>query len=76
MRSTHSETYKGTVITIATTRDRDGWTSDAIYSLLGEGEVRLKPTERGYASEDEARRAALQAAVENIDRARSSIGKP
>ena len=76
MTRTHSDTYKGTAITIATTRRGELWMSHAVYTLAGQSEVRVQPAERGYASEDEARHAALQAAVESIDRARSSIGKP
>jgi hypothetical protein len=76
MNGSYLETYKGTQITVVTARRGHAWTSHASYKLSGQDEVRLNPAERDYASEDEARRAALQSAVENIDRDRSSIGKP
>jgi len=75
--STNAEVYKGTEITIVTIRRGEGeWTSRATYAIAGRDPVQLELAHQSYASESEARQAALQAAVENIDRARSSIGKP
>ena len=72
----HHETYRGIPIAIATAL-RDGkWTSNAVYTGEGHNEARIEPPEKGYATEDEAHQAALQAAVESIDRGRSFIGKP
>ena len=70
-----SEVYKGTEIVISVTRTGEkNWTSRAEYAVPGKAGVRLEP-EATYATEEEARRAALQAAIESIDRARVSRGK-
>jgi hypothetical protein len=76
MKSTHSEVYRGMGITITTTQGEEGWGSQATYTIPGQNQAEIEPAKQGHASEDEARRAALQAAVESIDRARTSIGKP
>jgi hypothetical protein len=70
-----SEVYKGTEIVISVTRTgENNWTSRAEYAVPGKAGVRLEP-EATYATEEEARRAALQAAIESIDRGRVSRGK-
>jgi hypothetical protein len=70
-----SEVYKGTEVVISVTRiGENNWTSRAEYAVPGKAGVRLEP-EATYATEEEARRAALQAAIESIDRGRVSRGK-
>jgi hypothetical protein len=76
MRSTHFEIYKGIAIAVTTVQNGEVWSAKAVYALSGQNEVRIDPPERDYTTEDEARGAALQAAVESIDRARAFIGKP
>ena len=71
-----TETYKGIAISIATKPQGGRWTASAVCLLSPGHEIRAEPPEPDYATEDEARQAALQAAVESIDRARSRIGKP
>jgi hypothetical protein len=67
----HSETYKGVEITIQADPKADGsWTSEAHFPG---GQV--KAPEPTYPSEEDARQAALQSAVEAIDRSRVSTGK-
>jgi len=73
----HSETYKGVAIAIKTTRRKPGeWTSEARFSFPGHDEVRVDAPETPYASEEAASRAALQTAIESIDRMRITKGKP
>jgi hypothetical protein len=71
------EVYKGTSITISTSQtEKKNWTSRAEYQIPGQPGVELQSPEAEYATEDDARRAALQAAVESLDRMRVSKGKP
>jgi hypothetical protein len=70
-----SEVYKGTEIVISVTEtSENNWTSRAEYAVPGQPGVRLEP-EATYSTEVDARRAALQAAIESIDRGRVSRGK-
>lgn len=73
----YEESYQGRRIIVTTRQAAAGaWTSGA--ELLDDG--RRAPLDGGYndayASEGEARRAALSAAAAAIDRARASRGKP
>ena len=70
----YTEHYKGTEITIETSRNADGtWTAAAsLPSAISVAAVRSP----NCPTEDEARRQALTAAVEAIDRSRTRIGKP
>lgn len=71
-----SEVYKGTQIAISTTQTGEkNWTSRAEYAVPGNRSVQLEPAEATYPTEEEARQAALQAAIESIDRRRVSKGK-
>jgi hypothetical protein len=73
----HSETYKGVEIAVVTTRGSQGeWTSFARFSFPGHDEIRVDAEGPPYASEEEASQAALQTAIENIDRMRITKGKP
>jgi hypothetical protein len=70
-----SEVYKGTEIVISVARTgENNWTSRAEYEVPGKASVRVEP-EATYTTEEEARRAALQTAIESIDRGRVSRGK-
>jgi hypothetical protein len=73
----YEESYCGQRIFVTTEREEDGaWTS---WAELLDDEGRVASTAevgREYASEDDARRAALSAAAGVIDRARTSRGKP
>jgi hypothetical protein len=70
-----TEVYKGTQIVISTIQTAEkGWTARAEYAVPGEDSVQME-TPATYATEEEARRAALQAAVESIDRIRAAKGK-
>ena len=72
----HSETYKGTRITITTNPSgANAWTSRAEFALPGKDAVSLDDAGVTYPSEEDARQAALRAAVEAIDRSRVSVGK-
>jgi hypothetical protein len=72
----YQETYHGQHIIITTVQQADGWTASA--ELLDSGQrIPLGPgSDTAYPTEPEARRAALSAAVEAIDRSRTSRGKP
>jgi hypothetical protein len=76
MNSILNSSYKGIDIRISTSQAGAAWSAHAVYARQGGDEVHVEPPEEAYASEDEARRAALQAAAESIDRARAHIGKP
>lgn len=70
------EVYKGTQIAISTKQIQEKtWTSRAEYAVPGHGSVHLELAEATYATEEEARQAALQAAIESIDRRRVLKGK-
>ena len=70
------EVYKGTQIAISTTQAGEkNWTARAEYAVPGEGSIQLEPAPAMYATEEEARQAVLQAAIESIDRRRVSKGK-
>lgn len=70
------EVYRGTQITITTAQSGEKrWTSRAEFSVPGQGNIQVEPADATYPSEEEARQAALQAAVESIDRSRVSAGK-
>jgi hypothetical protein len=71
----YEETYYGHRVVVTTTETAAGaWSASA--RLPDDGEGATLGGEETYASEDEARRAAMSAAVAAIDRARSSQGKP
>jgi len=71
-----AEVYKGTEIAISTAQTAEqGWTAHAEYAVPGQTTVRLEAPEAAYATEQQARQAALQAAVESIDRMRAATGK-
>jgi hypothetical protein len=73
----HQESYHGQPIVVTTTQAATGgWT--AVAQLVEGGQRRMLDagSAQVYASEDQARRAALSAAAGVIDRARSSRGKP
>jgi hypothetical protein len=71
-----SEVYKGTEIAISTAKNQEkNWSARAEYAIPGEGNVRVEATEAKYATEEEARQAALRSAIESIDRMRASLGK-
>jgi hypothetical protein len=73
--SSRVEVYKGTQIVVSTTKiGEKNWSSNAEYSVPGERAVHLESPD-SYAIEEDARQAALQAAIENIDRTRVSRGK-
>ena len=71
----HEETYKGAKIRIRTDRAPDG-------AWQGTAEVSNQPiagplaAPGTYASEHEARSAALSAAAAEVDRSRAGTGKP
>ena len=72
----HEETYKGAKIRIRTDRAPDG-------AWQGTAEVSNQPIAAAplaapgtYASEQEARSAALSAAAAEVDRSRAGTGKP
>jgi hypothetical protein len=77
------ETYKGHRITVTTTRDPNGrWKAAARIGAPGDKTISaaLEPTEspdgKPFRSEEDAKAAALRAAVTAIDRSRVSVGKP
>ncbi len=77
------ETYKGHLITVTTARASDGgWTASARIVVSGDKTATVEPDPtdnpggRSFRSEEDAKAAALRAAVEAIDRSRVSIGKP
>jgi hypothetical protein len=77
------ETYKGHIITITTTRASEGgWTANARIVMSGDKIVTVEPDRtdnpggKSFRSEEDAKAAALRAAVTTIDRSRVSIGKP
>jgi hypothetical protein len=74
------ETYKGHTITVTTTRASDGgWTASARIgeqTITVEPDAPDKPGGKSFRSEEDAKAAALRAAVAAIDRSRVSIGKP
>ena len=73
----HEETYQGERMVITTRRQRDGtWTSRVDLLDSGRKTLLAALSDYQYQSEDDARRAALSLAVEAIDRARISRGKP
>jgi hypothetical protein len=72
-----AEVYKGTEIVISTIQTPDrSWTARAEYQVSDKQSVKVEAPQRNYATEAEARQAALQAAVEGIDRTRVTTGKP
>jgi len=71
-----AEVYKGIPIAISTAQNaQKRWTARAQYALPGQESVGLEAPEASYVTEEEAHRAALQAAVASIDRMRTSTGK-
>jgi hypothetical protein len=72
----HTDTYRGVEVRITVSPAGDGqWTSIAGFTLPAEAPARVSSPEASYSSEEAARTAALQAAVEAIDRARVATGK-
>ena len=70
------ESYKGIPIEISiVATEGKTWTSQAEYKTEGNSPVRLVLDDAQYSTEAEAQQAALQAAIENIDRSRTSKGK-
>ena len=77
------ESYKGYRITITTTQaDSGAWQASA-QVVLSDGKTATVQPDRGsnrdikpFGTEEEARAAALAAAVNAIDRSRVSVGKP
>jgi len=71
----HEETYKGTKIRIRTGRAPDGaWQATAEVANQTSAAPLAAPGT--YASEQEARSAALSAAAAEVDRSRAGTGKP
>ena len=69
------ETYKGVAITLSTLQRVDGeWTSNAEVHVPGEQILTLSDG-RGYASEQDAKQAALSLAAQAIDGHRTRKGK-
>jgi hypothetical protein len=76
MKSTF-EKYKGINIEIKAAHQSDGlWTASAEFVIPGSEKTDINPSGSARLSEGEARHAALQKAVENIDRNRIATGKP
>jgi hypothetical protein len=72
----YEESYYGHRIVVTTSKTvSDAWTASAALPDDGD-DIALVGGEETYRSEDEARDAALSAAAQAIDRARSSQGKP
>jgi len=70
------ESYRGQRFVVTTEPTGGSWTS-RVEVLDDEGRVvSTAEVGRGFASEDDARRAALSGAAGLIDRARTSWGKP
>jgi hypothetical protein len=73
----YEESYQGRRIIVTTKQGIAGaWTSGAELLDAGRRVFLAGGSEDTYASEEEARRAALSAAAATIDRARASRGKP
>jgi hypothetical protein len=73
----YEESYKGRRIIVTTRKAAVGaWASGAELFDAGQRIPLGGGYEDTYGSEEEARRAALSAAVAAIDRARASRGKP
>jgi hypothetical protein len=71
----HEETYKGTKIRIRTDRAPDGaWQASA--EVANQTSVAPLAAPGTYASEQEARSAALSTAAAHVDRSRAGVGKP
>ena len=71
----HSEIYRGTPITITTYKSgTDNWTARAEFTVSGQRAV-VQNDDVTYPSEEHAAAAALQSAVEALDRGRVSTGK-
>ena len=76
------EHYKGHLITVTTAHASDGgWTASARIVMSGDKTVTVEPDPadtggNSFRSEEDAKLAALKAAVTAIDRSRVSIGKP
>ena len=71
-----AEVYKGVEIHISTTQNaQNRWTARAEYASPGQESPSLEAPEAAYDTEDEAHNAALQAAIESIDRMRAATGK-
>ena len=71
------EKYKGINIEIKAIHQNNGlWTAGAEFSTPGNVMTHTNSEVSEWPSEEEARQAALQAAIENIDRSRISTGKP
>jgi hypothetical protein len=72
----HSESYKGTQVSITTnSSESNAWTWRAEFALPGQDPVTLENAVVTYSSEQDAIAAALRATVEAIDRSRVSTGK-
>ncbi len=70
------ESYKGIQIEISTVEtEAKSWASRAEYKIEGNSPVLLVLDDAQYSTEVEAQQAALQAAIESIDRSRTSKGK-
>jgi hypothetical protein len=67
------EAYKGIVVSITKISEKN-WSSNAEYSSPRERAVHLESPD-SHATEEHARQAALQAAIERIDRTRVSRGE-
>jgi hypothetical protein len=77
------ESYRGYRITVTTVRTSDaGWTASAKIVMSDDKTVTVRPDPtdnpagKFFHSEEDAKAAALRAAVTAIDRGRVSIGKP
>jgi hypothetical protein len=73
----YQETYQGQQIIVSTAQGATGaWTSVAEFVVAGQTVSLAGGPEEAYASEEEARRAALSVAAAEIDRTRATRGKP
>jgi hypothetical protein len=73
----YEQSYQGRRIIVTTKQGIPGiWTSRAELLDAGHRVSLADDSERAYASEEEARRAAFSAATAAIDRTRISRGKP
>jgi hypothetical protein len=73
----YEETYYGHRIVVTTAKSSGGrWTSKAELVDTPPGSPSAHDADADFASEDEARRAALSKAAGAIDRGRTGKGKP